>query len=147
MTGNILRISEAASLGLHAAGLLGWRVGQRLSTGEIARILGGSEAHLSKVMQRLHRAGIVDSTRGPGGGFRLARPAGRITMLEVYEAVEGPLGEAGCLLGRSLCGGNCMLGDLLQDVHRRFSRRLAETTLAELAVLFEGAATGETQRR
>jgi Rrf2 family protein len=50
--------------------------------------------YLEQIFQRLRRAGIIASKRGPGGGYSLARPAGAITLRQVVEAVEGPLGSA-----------------------------------------------------
>jgi Rrf2 family protein len=50
-------------------------------------------------LQRLARAGILKSTRGLGGGFVLGRPSGKITLLEIIETVEGPVGK-GWILGR-----------------------------------------------
>jgi Rrf2 family protein len=51
--------------------------------------------YLLKALKALARAGVLHSAGGPGGGYRLARPAKRITLLEVVEAVEGPVrGEA-----------------------------------------------------
>jgi Rrf2 family protein len=47
-------------------------------------------AYLAKHLQALARAGIVETTKGPGGGYRLARPANAITLLDVVEAVQGP---------------------------------------------------------
>ncbi len=49
--------------------------------------------YLEQIFQRLRRAGLVASRRGPGGGYVLARPASEITLREVVEAVEGPLAE------------------------------------------------------
>ncbi len=49
--------------------------------------------YLEQIFQRLRRAGLVTSKRGPGGGYLLARPAAEITLREVVEAVEGPLAE------------------------------------------------------
>jgi len=50
--------------------------------------------YLEQIFQRLRRAGLVTSRRGPGGGYLLARPPGEITLREVVEAVEGPLAGA-----------------------------------------------------
>lgn len=50
--------------------------------------------YLEQIFGRLRRGGIVASKRGPGGGYTLARTAGRITLREVIEAVEGPLDES-----------------------------------------------------
>jgi Rrf2 family protein len=134
---NTLRISEAASLAMHTMALLASRP-QRLPTGQIASVLGASEAHLSKVMQRLAKAGLVRSLRGPKGGFALARPAERIALVEVYEAIEGPLADSKCLLGRPICGGTrCILGRLLGSVNRQVRQYLEATTLNKLAEVFK----------
>lgn len=131
------RMSEAAALALHAAALLASSPRRPLAARKIARALDASQAHLSKVLQRLAKAGLVTSTRGPAGGFALDRPAGRITLLEVYEAIEGPLGAPDCLFGRAVCAGrDCICGDLLSDVHSRTRRRLAGTRLSKLGHVF-----------
>lgn len=130
--GGILRISDAASLALHASALLASRGTKPVSSAAAAEALGVSRDHLSKVFQRLTRSGLVRSTRGPGGGFLLAREADSITLLEIYEAVEGPLEEVSCLLPEKACTGACILGGLLHDVHRRVRNRLATTTLSSL---------------
>ncbi len=71
--GNIVKISDAVALGIHAATLLAVVPGKSYTTRAMADGLGVSEAHLAKVMQRLSRAGIVVSRRGPKGGFVLAK--------------------------------------------------------------------------
>ena len=134
---NLVRISEPASLALHAAALLARQQGQRFSNQQVAAALRVSEHHLAKVMQQLAKAGIVKSTRGPRGGFQLDRSAEEISLLEVFEAVEGPLGEAECLLGEHVCDGTqCMVGELVHSVHQHVRKYLAETTLAQLASRF-----------
>jgi len=129
-----VHISEAASLALHTMAVLAKHTARRFTTQEIADVLHASGHHLAKVMQRLVRAGLVDSIRGPQGGFRLGRPAGQVTLLEVYEAVEGPVDERGCLLGQPLCSGkDCVLGEVVQSVHVQIRDSLKRTTLAKLA--------------
>ena len=128
-----LRISEAASLALHAMALLAGGAGQPQPTKEMAQRLRVSDHHLAKVMQRLNRAGLVEGQRGPRGGFRLARDGGAITLLEVYEAVEGPLPAQECLLGQPACSGACALEGLLRRLGQDVRSHLAHTTLGELA--------------
>ena len=131
------RMSEAASLALHATALLASGPRRPVAARKIATALHASQAHLSKVLQRLARAGLVTATRGPAGGFALGRPAGAITLLEVYEAIEGPLRAPDCLFGRAVCaGGDCICGDLLSDVHGRTRRRLAGTKLSKVGHVF-----------
>jgi Rrf2 family protein len=129
-----LGISEAASLGLHTMAILANRPGVRCTNQELAQRLQASGHHLAKVMQRLSRAGLVDAIVGPRGGFTLAKPADEITLLEVYEVVDGPFETEGCLLKEPLCDGvDCVLGDVIQSMNRQLQDCLANTTLAELA--------------
>ena len=131
---SILKISEAASLALHTMQHLAATDGRSVTTHELADALHASEAHLSKVLQRLGKVGLAQSTRGPKGGFVLG-PKGRdITLLEVYEAIDGPLATAGCLLGHPVCRGEnyCMLGGLVSALNRQVKDYLKGATLASL---------------
>ena len=131
---NLIKISEAASLGLHTMAILANRQEGRATSQEIAGLLGASVHHLAKVMQRLVRAGLVDSTVGPRGGFVLAKPAGRIKLLDIYEVIEGPLGKPECLLADQICSGDdCLLGDLVHRLNGEIRTYLKQTTLAALA--------------
>ena len=138
---NLLKISEAASLGLHASVFLAGNQKRLFSAKEMAEALGASEAHLAKVLQRLAREGLVSSQRGPKGGFRLNRAADEITLLDVYQACEGPLPRASCLLSKPICNGNCILGGLIEDVGRQVGQYLGETRLSDLADNFGGTQT------
>lgn len=125
-----LRLSEAFTLGLHAACYLAGLEEGRASTREMARYLGVSEAHLAKVLQRLARAGILKSARGPGGGFRLGRRGSEISLMDIYESLEGPFSPTTCLLGRESClGRSCVLEELLRSVDEHFESYLRMTDL------------------
>ena len=65
---SILRISDAASLGIHACALIAENGKKKINVSVMADQLKASKAHLAKVMQRLVKSGIVSSTRGPLGG-------------------------------------------------------------------------------
>ena len=138
----ILRFSDAVSLAFHAMAYLARTPDERQTVGHIARLLQCSEAHLSKVMQRLQHAGLVRSTRGPKGGYRLERPANAITLLNVFEVVEGPLDETECLLKTPVCHTRaCVLGDLLGRVNRQVNDYLSQTTLSDLSNVYDTAET------
>ncbi len=137
---NMLRISDAASLALHAAVMLAANPGKEVSTRRIASQLHASEAHLSKVLQRLAKAGLVTSMRGPKGGFMLQRQGDEVRLLDVYEAIEGPLVPNKCLLGTPICDGQCIFGDLLETVDRQVGDYLAGTNLSELTDVYRSMA-------
>ena len=136
---SLIKVSEAASIAIHAMILLAADSDRTVSSKEMARQLGSSEAHLAKVMQRLAKAGLVGSTRGPKGGFVLKRPTGEISLLDVYEAIEGPLKETNCLLGRPVCNGeSCIFGDLLKTIDRQAREYLSEKRLSDLECILNG---------
>jgi Rrf2 family protein len=108
------------------------------SSREMAKALSVSEAHLSKVLHRLARAGLLRSTRGPKGGFALSSPPKAIRLLDVYEAIEGPLLAPTCLLGKPVCGrAHCPLGGLVHDVNSKARSWLAKTKLSHPGLAFE----------
>jgi Rrf2 family protein len=138
---NFIRISEAASIAFHTAALLAQNTERLVSSREIASTLGASENHLSKVLQRLARSGIVHSTRGPNGGFRIRTPWEKIKLVEIYEAIEGPMMPGQCLLDYPVCRGNkCVLGVLIHKTDEAARKFLTGTTLAEMAKSFHPGA-------
>ncbi len=133
----VLKISEAASLAMHSMVLMAQMPRTTFTTHGIATALGGSENHLSKVLQRLVRAGLVRSIRGPKGGFKLAKPGENITLLDIFEAVEGKLISTSCLLSDRACNGEgCILSDLPEKINEQFREYTSSTTLDNLAVRF-----------
>lgn len=127
----ILNVSEAFSLGLHATAMVASGGGtDPITAHNIATKLDASEAHLSKVLQRLVKSGVLKSSRGPGGGFTLGKPAISITLLDIYESVEGPLRLDNCLIGTHICGGkSCVFDDLIDRVNGQFKDYLEHTTV------------------
>ena len=132
----VIQISEASNLAIHALGYLShFRDGDLRSTAEIARVLRVSEAHLGKVLQRLAKFGLVSSTRGARGGFRLARDPGDVSLLEIIELLDGPITGEECLLGKPVCQhGKCILSGLLSAVHGLVRKHLQKTTLKQFAL-------------
>jgi len=88
-----------------------------------------------KLMQKLHSTRLVESCMGPKGGFRLNRKPSKISVLEVIEAIQGPLALNRCLLSINVCPRqrNCTVRVKLAELQRCVSSRLAGITLDELA--------------
>ena len=129
----MLRISEGASLALHSMVLLATDPDALLTTREIASRLHVSEAHLSKVLQRLTKTGLMKSIRGPKGGFVLGKSANEITLLDVYESIDGRFMLSGCLFDVPIwSGGKCILGGVLEKVGEQVKEYLTQTKLDEV---------------
>jgi Rrf2 family protein len=134
---NVWRISEAATMALHTIVFLAAHDERLYSTREIATAHEVSEAHLSKVLQRLAKVGLVNSVRGPKGGFLIGRPADEIKLIEIYESIDGPLTDATCLLGKPVCtGGQCIMCDVVEKVNREAKTYLSGTTVADVAAAY-----------
>lgn len=124
----ILKFSEAVSIAFHTMSYLTKNIDRLVGTKEIADSLKVSENHLSKVLQRLVKAGFLESIRGPKGGFVIKDKKNKISLLEVYEAVDGPLKLSNCLLGNSVCNNddNCLFGNLINDINKQIKDYLKQ---------------------
>lgn len=130
MANSILKISEAASIGLHALIFLAKNDGL-VSVKEIATRLNISANHLSKVMQRLNKAGYIDSIKGFNGGFKLTVKPEEVTFLEIYELFDGKIKDSSCLIGRENCPNDCIFGDLISSINKQVKDQFQNTKLAD----------------
>lgn len=125
----VVNITEAASIGLHAMVLMA-QTDKLLKVPDIAKKSGASKNHLSKVMQRLVKDGLVKSVRGPSGGFTLQKDANEITLLDIYQSIEGKIEKTGCPLDKQVCPFNkCIMGNLVTKMTRDFSEYFSSQTL------------------
>jgi Rrf2 family protein len=98
-----LELSSEGRYALRALVYLAW-AGERVTADRIS-----TEAHiprrlLARILAKLSHAGLVESEQGRSGGSRLARPAGKITLREAVEAIEGPFGVTRCIMEERACG-------------------------------------------
>lgn len=129
----IINLSEAVSIALHSMVLL-IKTNKKLSVEKIAKITSTSKNHVSKVMQRLKKAGYVNSERGPKGGFILLEKAEELTLLEIYESIEGELKITVCPLNKKICPFNkCITENLTQKLTLEFKTFLQTHTLKDFA--------------
>jgi len=101
---------------------------------EISRATEIPEMFLSKIFQRLRTRGIILSRRGFRGGFRLARPAGSISLREIIEAVQGPIEFHRCLDHLRARGRRhrCHVQRVFRKVQRKIASILDQTTLEDI---------------
>lgn len=92
---------------------------------------------VSKLLKQLHRAGLVNSTRGTHGGYQLARDPEAISAAAILDALEGPVALTECSVGSGQCGieHTCSVGRTWQKLSMAIRRSLNEVSLAQLAGL------------
>lgn len=101
---------------------------------DIAQALDVPRNYLSKTLHQLAREGVLTSTRGPHGGFRLAVPAAELSVGEVVEPFDGSEDRRQCLLGRKVCSDTspCQAHARWRSVTDELARFFRETTVAAL---------------
>lgn len=88
--------------------------------------------YVSKVLRRMVRAGLLDSQKGHGGGFRLVRPASEILFLDILRAMDEPIDSDRCVYGQGACGSSepCLLHGAFAPLKAAIHEWASTTTLA-----------------
>lgn len=110
--------------------------GARVSAAQLAEETGLPAPTVQKLVSRLTGAGLLRSSRGIGGGLKLARPAAAITLADIVEAVEGPIALTACIEhGRHDCTleSACMVRPHWPIVNAALRGALAQVSLTRLA--------------
>jgi len=129
---SILNLSEATLLALHSMAIIAKEGEKLVNTKHIAQLINASGNHLAKILQRLNRAGLIKSIRGPRGGFMLSKDSGKISLLEIFESIEGKFKPKKCLMNCDKCPfKNCILGTFHTDVNKRFVDYFGTTYLSD----------------
>jgi Rrf2 family transcriptional regulator, iron-sulfur cluster assembly transcription factor len=102
---------------------------------QIADEVGAPPNYLGKLLKQLARAGLLESQKGFGGGFRLSKPAHKITMYDVLEHVDRVARWNGCFLGKPKCSEEkpCSLHHRWSKIREDYLSFLKKTTIAEVA--------------
>ncbi|ADV26950.1 transcriptional regulator, BadM/Rrf2 family [Pseudoxanthomonas suwonensis 11-1] len=101
----MLRVTKLTDYATVVLTVLAARPGEVLSAAELAEQSGLEQPTVSKLLKPLAQAGLVEGLRGVRGGYRLSRDADRITLIEIVEAMEGPLAMTECSqAGANQCG-------------------------------------------
>ena len=125
----VFSMSEAASIAIHAMVLIA-RSTNGINAVKIAEQTGFSRNHISKVLQRLVKYDLLKSVRGPAGGFSLTGKPGNITLLQIYESIDGSLVITDCPLANEICRfDQCVMGNIINRMTREFKKFLKEQTL------------------
>ncbi len=132
----MIRISEASSIAVHALACLAQANEQDyLSAAKLAERLGCSPSHLAKVLNLMAARGLLDSSRGARGGFRLRAAQRTVSLGTVLEMIDGPARESSCLLMQPICNQRlCIFRSIFADIEDTIRVRLAATKITDLRV-------------
>jgi FeS assembly SUF system regulator len=133
----VLRISKLTDYATVVLAVLAEESGQQRTALALAEQTHIAVPTVSKLLKQLQRAGLVTSTRGLHGGYRLARPAAQISAAAILDALEGPMRLTDCAAGHGHCGieATCRVSRVWQRLNLAIRRSLYEVSLAQLAGL------------
>ena len=137
-----MKLSQGVEWALHCATLLGSAPpGASVRRDTLAGHYGLPETVLAKHLQAMARAGLLHAVTGPKGGYRLARPATTITVLDIVEAIEGPAAPFICqeirqrgtgALPPEQCRNPCAINAVMTDADQAWRASLKTVTVADL---------------
>ena len=107
---------------------------EQVSTGHVAKEQSIPPAFLPKIISQLSIAGILQTSRGARGGIKLAREPQNITLLDVIEAIDGPIQLNVCVRWEGTClfEDNCPIQSVWCDIQKEMIAKLKNATFAQL---------------
>lgn len=131
-----MKLTSYTNFALRALQMAALKAPDLIRVDDVVRVHGLSRPHIVKIVHELGVAGYIETRRGRGGGFRLARPAEEIVIGDVVRLTEGPLDLVECFNPvNNTCPliGICKLSRALQDATRAFMAVLDDLTLSDIA--------------
>lgn len=149
-------MGEGVEWAIHTCANLAWaEPGEAVPAKRLAAAFGLPVAYLNKQLQALARAGILVSTSGPRGGFRLAKPPEAISVLDVVVAIEGAEDAFRCasILRDAAWGSEdvdyratCAVSQVMRRAELAWRRELAEQSIADITATVERRNPGTAER-
>ncbi len=128
---NIVNFSDAAAIGVHSMILLS-KSKTPLNAIQLSKTLGNSKHHIGKVLQRLVKDGFLVSYRGPTGGFVLDCDPKKVTLLEIYESIEGKVVVKLCSSDNHICPAEkCIKKNVVSKLTYDFSNYMSSQKLSD----------------
>ena len=127
---HIINFSEAAFIALHGMVLVAQAGDKQVNVLMISGRLNSSKHHVAKVMQRMVKEGYLFSHRGPTGGFTMKKQPSEITLLELYESIEGKIDIGDCPLDHPICVfDKCIFNNVTKKMTEEFVAYMKGQTL------------------
>jgi len=128
----VLNITEAVTIALHSMIIIANKAGEQINVNVISDAISSSKFHVAKILQKLVKEGYLGSSRGPSGGFYLRINPKDLTLLEIYESIEGKISVQKCPIDHDVCPfETCVFDDLTLKMTRDFVDFLKSRTLED----------------
>jgi Rrf2 family protein len=128
----VFNISEAASIAIHSLAIIA-KSGKLINVDHIAEMTNFSKNHIAKVLQQLVKNNYIQSVRGPKGGFLPNKNTNKLSLLDIYEFIEGKLEVNKCNMHDGQCPFNhCVFNGLSERYTQEFRDYLKNTTVHEI---------------
>jgi Rrf2 family protein len=129
-----MQITRETDYAIRCVDYLSDKWGSVTMVDEISRGKSIPKSFLAKILQKLTKASIVKSYRGVKGGFELARPPKEITLLDVIEAIQGPVAMNVCAIDEAMCdfSSSCAVHPVWIEIRREVEKILGKKTFAKL---------------
>jgi Rrf2 family protein len=130
---HVIQFSEAAFIALHGMVIVAQSEKKEfVNVWQIAEKLNSSRHHIAKVMQRMVKDGYLNSHRGPTGGFTMKKKPQDISLLQIYESVEGKIEIGNCPLDRPVCGfDKCIFNNVTMKITVDFVEYMRKQRLSD----------------
>jgi Rrf2 family protein len=132
-----MRITRETDYAVRCVLYLSERPGEKIAISDIAKAMEIPPTFLPKIVQKLVPRGILESTKGVGGGVRLLRSPKEISLFDIVEAIEGTLGINVCVVENSECGRSprCSVHPVWVDLQQVIENKLRSCTFQHLLSL------------
>lgn len=129
-----LELTRRGDYAIRAVIALARHAPEVVGAARLAEETGIPRRFVPQVMTEVVRSGIAEARLGRSGGYRLARPAGSLSVLDVVEAVEGDMGRRTCVLRNAPCGldGTCDVHGVFMAAQDAFLEDLRRASIASL---------------
>ncbi|MGN8646193.1 Rrf2 family transcriptional regulator [Gracilibacillus sp. HCP3S3_G5_1] len=140
-----MKYSRATNYALHTIAYLTLvPKGKTVGVDQIAKIQNLSPTYLSKILTKLVKAGLIESTPGVNGGYSIIRRSREISFLDVIHAIEGETTLFSCSLEhQDNSNGECLIENVMIEAERKMKNELAKTYIIDIAKQIEAVKNHE----
>ncbi|MEK6777427.1 MAG: Rrf2 family transcriptional regulator [bacterium] len=129
-----MQVTRETDYAIRCILFLSQKLKQNISAAAFSKELKISQAFISKIIQKLVKAGLLQSVRGVGGGVQLKKSPGDISLFDIVDAIQGPLGVNICVVDKKSCdrSSSCAVHPAWMEIQAMIERKLKSYSIKKL---------------